>query len=50
MARNVELVPGNWGGGTVGSAQGLSIGNTSSNTQLASVDDNDACEGITLGA
>ena len=50
VARNVELVPVNWGGGTVGSAQGLSIGNTSSDTLSASVDDNKACEGITLGA
>ena len=50
VARNIELVPGSWGGGTVGSAQGLSIGNSGSAIQPASVDDNEACSGITLGA
>ena len=50
VARDIELIPGNWGGEQVGSAQGLSIGNSSSTSRLtASVDDNQACEGITLG-
>ena len=48
VARNIELVSGNWGGGTVGSAQGLSIGNSTSTSALAaSVNDNQACTGIT---
>ena len=51
VARNIEGISSNWGGGTVGSAQGLSIGTSTatSSIQAASEDDNKACEGITLG-
>ena len=48
VARNIELVPGNWGGGFIGSAQGLSIGVTASVSQVASVNDNEPCIGVTL--
>ena len=50
VARNIEGVSSNWSGGTVGSAQGLSIGNSTSLSQrAASEDDNAACTGLTLG-
>ena len=48
VARNIEGVSSNWGGDTVGSPLGVSIGSTSS-IQAASEDDNEPCAGITLG-
>ena len=46
LARNIELVPGNWGGGTVGNVLGLSVGVSTGNPLVASEDDNEACAGI----
>ena len=49
VARNIEGVSSNWGGGTVGNTLGLSIGNSVSPSQPASENDNEPCTGITLG-
>ena len=45
IARNIELVPDNWGGSLVGSVRGLSRGyvDGSSSPITASEDDNDGC-------
>ena len=49
VARNIEGVSGNWGGGQGGAGNYLSVGNSSSKKLSASKDDNDACVGLTLG-